>query len=350
MNSENRIVHIDGLRGLAVLLMVLVHAAATWEPELSGAWLFFGVVVSGAGGLAAPLFVALLGWGMAQKSLPVSKRIWRAGFLFLCQFLVNLSAPHLFEPWTPGVLSLMGALVLLEPAWRRVCDRLGDLRKPFAIAFAGIVCLTFILSPWQGPSAWDSRVSTETAVMFLQHMTITGLYPVFPWVVFAWFGHLVASMKDRNLRERWLWRSTVAGLLLSAAVLLRSLEQGRQWALPTGDAALTFFPANGAFLIAALTGVSLLWWVAERFPLTDRLADLGRVSLTVYVFHFLPFTVFHAYDDIHRWNPALTVLVVVFYTMAWSLVGTWLSRRTQPITLEAWMKRLEPSSYREQTD
>ena len=63
MNTRQRTVHIDALRGLAVLLMVLVHAAATWEPQLSGPWLIFGAVVSGAGGLAAPLFAALQGWG-----------------------------------------------------------------------------------------------------------------------------------------------------------------------------------------------------------------------------------------------------------------------------------------------
>ena len=64
--------HIDGLRGLAVLLMVLVHAAATWEfLKLSSPWLMLGVVVSAGGGLAAPLFVALLGWGLASARIYV---------------------------------------------------------------------------------------------------------------------------------------------------------------------------------------------------------------------------------------------------------------------------------------
>ena len=115
MEGKGRLIHIDGLRGLAVLLMILVHAAATWEPELTGLWMGLGVLVSAAGGLAAPLFIALLGWGMAQKPLTTKKRLWRAAFLFFCQLVVNMNAPHLFEPWTPGVLSLMAALILLEP-------------------------------------------------------------------------------------------------------------------------------------------------------------------------------------------------------------------------------------------
>ena len=68
MSTSTRLVHIDALRGLAVLLMVLVHAAATWEPTFSGGFLLLGVVVSGAGGLAAPLFVSLLGWGLYPVS------------------------------------------------------------------------------------------------------------------------------------------------------------------------------------------------------------------------------------------------------------------------------------------
>ena len=32
MSQTSRIAHIDSLRGVAVLLMVMVHSAATWNP------------------------------------------------------------------------------------------------------------------------------------------------------------------------------------------------------------------------------------------------------------------------------------------------------------------------------
>ena len=75
MTASSRSTHIDALRGLAVLLMVFVHAAATWEPTLSGNLLVFGLIVSAGGGLAAPLFVALLGWGLAQRDLTMQQRL-----------------------------------------------------------------------------------------------------------------------------------------------------------------------------------------------------------------------------------------------------------------------------------
>ena len=136
------------------------------------------------------------------------------------------------------------------------------------------------------------------------------------------------------------------GLGISALVLAQSIQAGRPWALPTGDAALTFFPANAPFLVAALTGVSLLWWGAERFSLVHRVADLGRVSLTVYVLHFLPFALFHASDEVHHWSPALTAFVVVAYTTAWAITGAWWYRRYPSFTLEAWMRRFEPAASR----
>ena len=61
-----RIEHIDSIRAIAVLLMVMVHAAATWGPPSTTQPSGLVYVVSGLGGLAAPLFVTVFGWGCVQ--------------------------------------------------------------------------------------------------------------------------------------------------------------------------------------------------------------------------------------------------------------------------------------------
>ena len=54
--------------------MVMVHVAATAPPPSIGSTSALGYVVAGLGGLAAPLFVVLAGWGAAGKPRP-----WRPG-------------------------------------------------------------------------------------------------------------------------------------------------------------------------------------------------------------------------------------------------------------------------------
>ena len=337
MSTSTRLVHIDALRGLAVLLMVLVHAAATWEPTFSGGFLLLGVVVSGAGGLAAPLFVALLGWGLYQRALTLRQRVHRAVWLFFFQFVINLSAPHLFEPWTPGVLSLMGLLVLIEPAWRPLFQTSKSARRSFATVVLLTFFLSVLLSPYQGPSIWESRIDTPNTVWLMKHLTLTGLYPLFPWIVFCFFGTFIASQNNDDKHKGLLTVFTM-GLVVSIAVFAISTSHGEVWALPTGDATLTFFPANTPFLIAALTGVALLWWIVERLSIVHGLAGLGRVSLTVYVAHFLPFAWFHTADEVNAWSPLMTSLVVVGYTVFWIVGGLWLSKHASNLTLEAWMR------------
>ena len=42
---------IDQLRGLAILLMIMVHAAATWTPEGASPTSLFALIIAGLGGL-----------------------------------------------------------------------------------------------------------------------------------------------------------------------------------------------------------------------------------------------------------------------------------------------------------
>ena len=343
MTASTRAVHIDALRGLAVLLMVLVHAAATWEPSLAGGFLFLGVIVSAGGGLAAPLFVALLGWGLAQRTLTVRQRCWRAGCLMTCQVIVNMSAPHLFKPFTPGVLSLLGLAILTEPWWGRPFRSRDRAVRRFTTTFVTVIVLSVLTESLQGPSDWMRRVAYDSFPVWVNHSVFTGLYPFFPWIVFACFGMTVARL-SMSQRRTFFRNITAIGMATSVAVLVRSQLTDQPWALPTGEASLTFFPANAPFLIAAMTGVAMLWWVAERVESTIvALSHAGRASLTVYVLHFIPFALFHEADTVHGWSATLTGVVVVAYTTGWIVLGTWLARRVPHLTIESWMKRREPS-------
>ena len=344
MAPAKRLVHIDGLRGLAVLLMVMVHAAATWNPSTASSTSLLAMIVSGLGGLAAPLFVALLGWGLFQRKLTFRQRLVRSGFLVFCQAAVNLVAPHLFDPFTPGVLSLMALLILSEPiwsfplrqAWRTPLER-------FLLIAVAVLAFTLFASSWQGPSSWSSRIHVASVGIFVSHLLLTGTYPLIPWVLFAAFGMTVASTTNEERHQLFLLLGG-AGLTASVLGLAYALHQDRTWALPTGDALLTFFPANTMFLVAALTGVILLWTLAETRWSMKQLQMVGQCSLSVYVAHFIPFAHFHTLDQHHNWSLETAMLVVMAYTLVWAVLGTLWRKRAANLTLEVMMRRFEKIS------
>ena len=260
-----------------------------------------------------------------------------------CQVIVNMSAPHLFKPFTPGVLSLLGLAILTEPWWGRPFRSRDRAVRRFTKTFVAVIVLSVLTESLQGPSDWMRRVAYDSFPVWVNHSVFTGLYPFFPWIVFACFGMTVARL-SMSQRRTFFRNITAIGMATSVAVLVQSQLTDQPWALPTGEASLTFFPANAPFLIAAMTGVAMLWWVAERVESTIvALSHAGRASLTVYVLHFIPFALFHESDTVHGWSATLTGAVVVAYTTGWIVLGTWLARRVPHLTIESWMKRREPS-------
>lgn len=341
MEAEGRQLHIDALRGVAVALMVMVHAAATWNPLSSSQIIPLAYIVSGLGGLAAPLFVTLLGWGLMKANLSSRQRWTRASFLFLCQFLVNISAPHLFEPFTPGVLSLMGLLVLLKPFWAWPLTAFKSPAISFVFFFGICTAIILIFPQLQGESLWSIRVETQDVSTAVSHLLLTGTYPLFPWVLFASLGGIL-NLMDRQSLPSFYAGSITFGLIFSGLTLAYSVSTQQAWALPSGDAILTFFPSNAPFLVAAMTGVLLFWSTSLRLLSKAKLlAQTGRVSLTVYVAHFVPLALFH---DVNKWSLTQSSTVVLAYTLAWVVVGSIWYRIAPKATLEHLMRHFDGAS------
>ena len=340
-NDKERIVHIDALRGLAVLLMVMVHAAATWNPYSSTQTSPLAYLVSGLGGLAAPLFITLLGWGLLRSKLTRRQRLIRAGFLLACQFLVNVVSPHLFEPFTPGVLSLMALLILTEPVWTYpLRHKRLSAQTYFLSIFAAVLTLTFLVPEIQGSSTWKDRITTNSTAVFTGHLVVTGTYPLHPWILFAAFGATIAALPQGEHRRPAI-AFVALGLTYSGLLLMHAWQNELAWALPSGQALLTFFPANGPFMIASLTGVILLWGIVSTRLEVEWLALTGRCSLTVYVLHFLPFAFLHELDERYAWSLTASMLVTLSYTLLWGLVAAQWYKRHPSKNLESLMRSIE---------
>ena len=94
------------------------------------------------------------------------------------------------------------------------------------------------------------------------------------------------------MRERVI----VLGVIATSATIVMSVIKDVDWALTSGDAVLTFFPASTPFLVVSGTLVALLMRVLEGSEVSggnplmgSRLSFLepaGRISLSIYVAHF----------------------------------------------------------------
>ena len=318
MSQTQRITHIDSLRGAAVLLMVMVHAAATWNPFQNPQLSVLAYAVSGLGGLAAPLFVTLFGWGIVRSQLSLKQRTFQALFLFTAQVLVNLTSPHLFNMFTPGVLSLMALLTLLLPFLAHQFRESGIHLMVVLIAF--IFTIQFFFPEVQGVGGWGERVNDESVSIVVSNLLFTGTYPLFPWILFAVLGGVISTQPrglGATLPLTILTKLTIGlGLLFCLSSFFLSQINDDLWAHPTADASLTFFPANSGFIIAGITGVLLIWMFIQRYE-PHYLNNTGKISLTIYLIHFIPLSLMHDFDSTYQWGLSTSSIAVMVYVVAW---------------------------------
>ena len=332
---------IDSLRGLAVLLMVMVHAAATWNPFYSAQSSILAYTVAGLGGLAAPLFVTIFGWGLAKSRASQKSNFIKAIILLLLQVIVNLSSPHLYDAFTPGILSLFALLILLKPLILKITSTIQKLSGFVGITIAMILLNDFVYN-FQGANSWDSRVFTDDLVTGLEHLLFTGTYPLFPWMVFAVVGAFLGSSITEG--GKTLPRNNTTLLLIIIGVcyclftLISANVTGSIWAHPTEGQYLNFFPANIGFLIGSMTGVFIFWMLIQEGKILV-FESSGRLSLTIYTLHFIPLTVLSNLENEKDWTVMEASQAVVLFTTAW-LLFAFVWNRFQWLTIEDLIRKL----------
>tara|TARA_B100001989_G_scaffold37031_1_gene22166 strand:- start:1178 stop:2212 length:1035 start_codon:yes stop_codon:yes gene_type:complete len=341
MSNLARFREIDSLRGLAVLLMVMVHAAATWNPHNSAQSTWIAYLVAGLGGLAAPLFVTIFGWGLVRSKSTTNGNIIKATILLLLQLLVNLFSPHLFDPLTPGILSLFALLILIKPLIVNMANNNISFLV-FSISIFLIYGLSSFIYNIQGTSDWDSRVSTNNLTILVSHLFLTGTYPLFPWITFAVVGAFLGSSITEGGKTLPRNNTTLLLIIIGMSYCLVSLilanEEGSVWAHPTKGAYLNFFPANIGFMIGSMTGVLIFWLIIQELQIS-LFEYCGRLSLTIYLLHFIPLTLLSNIENERYWSVMEASLAVVIYTTAW-LLFAFVWNRLQWLTIEALIRKL----------
>ena len=130
----------------------------------------------------------------------------------------------------------------------------------------------------------------------------------------------------------------IIGMSYCLVSLILANEEGSVWAHPTEGAYLNFFPANIGFMIGSMTGVLIFWLIIQELQIS-LFEYCGRLSLTIYVLHFIPLTLLSNIENERYWSVMEASLAVVVYTTAW-LLFAFVWNRLQWLTIEALIRKL----------
>ena len=353
-----RLAHIDRMRAIAVLCMVEVHTAAIIPPRGMTVDDPAAFVAAAFGGMAAPMFVMISGWGIHMSAArraarsPMGASDWMAWLiprvllLTICQLLVNVllnvERGGRFEWHTPGVLSLLAIAALLAP----VLVRLGMQVR--IVLMLIMVASPLILGGATGLDwTWWERISSEGASEWVARLLWNGTYPAVPWLFFVLLGTLVYDLSENTgMRER----NIAMGLAATTVTIVIAVMEDIPWALTEGEAVLTFFPASPAFLVVSGTFALLAHRILEGNEASggdpwkgDRLSflePLGKITLTVYVAHF---AVLGIVASMMQGEPRMELIpafaATIGHTLIWIPLAIWHQKHIPDISLESLLRR-----------
>lgn len=333
MRPRSRRSELDGLRGLAVLLMLGQHLMVwLWNHDSSSPLALPLTIISAAGGLAAPLFVTLAGCGSAlgYRASPTAstRSIVRGITLLTMAYILSLATPSWFTLRSFYVLHLLAVGLLVAPLLAKRSQT-----TLFALAVATAAATALLQSQFALPlSIANPYMSARPLTPGLSaalidsssRATLAGHFPLFPWLMPLIMG--MAAGQRLNNQERLPLYFGLLPLLIGAAGLSLGLlgvfpatPQNPLYRLVAPH--VPFFPCSPA-LCLTLCGISLLAiTIVQHYPkLTTALVPAGRVSLTVLMIHLPLFRELSRPVNAWRNLSGLWTLVVIATVMVFCIL------------------------------
>jgi uncharacterized membrane protein len=340
-----RLPHLDWLRGIAVVLMVMWHTLDAWTLPSDRAGVAFDIVRFAAG-WAAPMFLFFAGIsvplaaearrarGMSQAAaaMALQTRGWQIlllAHLFRFQsFLLNPNS-RVDSIFKPDILNILGlGIVVTALLWRHV-KSLADAAAWLLVPALVLLALSPWTSGWWWPTLLHPRL--EAYIRPVGNFGVFSIFPTMGYVLVGGFvGVVVQQARERPFRA-------CRGFSLVGACLIAI---GATGALRDESIAI-FAWRTGAMLLA----FAAAWFVFDRWPpregerttlgsaATSRLILLGQTSLFVYWVH-----VELAYGVIsYPFRRSLTLFQAVLAYAIFMAVLTMLAAAWQRRTRHAWI-------------
>jgi uncharacterized membrane protein len=324
-----RLQFLDGLRGVAIVLMAVNHTARWWT-EVSLGWeryylVYLSMTLPAAiflflAGFCLPLsFARVAASGRPPLGATLRKYAVRGGGIILGGLLLNVVVFPQDPVWTGGVLQTIGlAVVLLAPALWVLPSRLGR-RALVALAVAFYVSFALLFD----------RLARIPADSFVAQAFFRD-FPPWPWLSAALLGlvagwvWLDARRRGPRREARYFWTAAALGTLAVIAYFLcdwlaqtsprlsfrRDFLLNRHWT-PRGATLLWVGGMTSLLLAASWLGMEA--W-KRRLP---WLVVLGQTALMLYFLHqVIALTLVNEwlgwrFNDWPRYTAATVVLLVL---------------------------------------
>lgn len=353
-----RLPHLDLLRGVAVLIMVLWHSVDSWIAPASRQSPLFHYVIATAG-WAAPLFLFLAGIAIplagsarmargatrAEASWSLQRRGWQVfvlAHLFHFQsFVLNPNASW-SVPLKPDILNVLGlAIVAAAFCWGKASEAPRSLALWLVLPAAAIL---LVIAPW-APQWWWPTLLPPRLEAYIRPNGGYGVFSLFPASAYVFAGAVAgAALVARRDEPRQV--HVLIGLY---GVATYSCSRLLAWIGHLASTPWLGPAANSSRRIGImLIWTAVTWWLTRgargESPVVRPLLLFGQTSLFVYWIH-----VEMAYSNLSYplhgalSLPAALAAYAVFTLGLFGLAVLWARRRGQPLVPGHMVAPLSPS-------
>jgi uncharacterized membrane protein len=277
-----RLFYVDVLRGLAILFMVIDHAFDWWM-DSAGHSNPFANYTKFIGTLAAPLFLFLVGLGLAlwydrekHKGETVGKinlNLIRRGFvIFLWGYLLNLLVFYVGNN-TQDLLAIDVLQTIGLSIWL-VIPLLGMPIWFIVLLYLGLATIGQTAASWTVPNWLAPFVTGQSGI---------GYFPLALWFPYACLGLAFGkTITGEQQPKNNMLSIVLLGLVSLLIIPLINPNLGYRHPRP-------IFVLFSIAFIFWLTALTWFWtdYLAKRGPVVHALQIMGRASLWIYVIHHL---------------------------------------------------------------
>ncbi|PKL17694.1 MAG: hypothetical protein CVV49_09895 [Spirochaetae bacterium HGW-Spirochaetae-5] len=327
---KERIVYIDSLRGLAVILMIQQHMQSwLWNVEwmsYSYSWpkYPFMLTMHFLGWFAAPLFIILAGAGaqiMSESGKSNNDFFKRGVMILICGYILNITTPNWFSPWSWYVLHTIGFSIIVAPALLR-------MNNP-VLGFLTLITIIIpaLFQTWLNTSLLPGNNDMNNISLpggLARLAFIEGHFPIFPWIAFFITGILSRRMIKLNKPIIILYASLI---FFGTSIFLGSLYDHGYFFATGGELFRIFVPLHYFYpplppFILFIMGISL--FIFYIFTKSDSLLSksifsslnsLGRSSLSWFIIHVIIFNQIAWICGLYKFFEASEAVIIIIITI-----------------------------------